>query len=166
MKNPGTPYRLEMRAWNSNTLATSWEELTHWKRLWCWEGLGAGGEGDDRGWDDWMASPTRWTWVLSKLQEFVMDREAWHTAIHGVTESDTAERLNWTDLIKARTNYPVQKKSDYCVNWNYIKCSYYFGFLHFIQIRFFIIQTISLFFTLPPNCTYFLFQTNYWFIFL
>ena len=39
------------------------EELTHWKRPWCWEGLGAGGEGDDRGWDAWMASPTRWTWV-------------------------------------------------------------------------------------------------------
>ena len=38
-------------------------ELTHWKRLWCWEGLGAGGEGDDRGWDGWMASPTRWMWV-------------------------------------------------------------------------------------------------------
>ena len=33
------------------------------KWLWCWEGLGAGGEGDDRGWDGWMASPTRSTWV-------------------------------------------------------------------------------------------------------
>ena len=32
-----------------------------WKRLWCWEGLRAGGEGDDRGWDGWMASPTQWT---------------------------------------------------------------------------------------------------------
>ena len=50
-------------SWNSSTLATSWEELTHWKRPWCWEGLGAGGEGDDRGWAGWMASPTRWTWV-------------------------------------------------------------------------------------------------------
>ena len=50
-------------SWNSNTLATSCEELTHWKRPWCWEGLGAGGEGDDRGGDGWMASPTRWTWV-------------------------------------------------------------------------------------------------------
>ena len=50
-------------SWNSNTLATSCEGLTHWKRPWCWEGLGAGGEGDDRGWDGWMASPTRWTWV-------------------------------------------------------------------------------------------------------
>ena len=45
------------------TLATSCEELTHWKRPWCWEGLGAGREGDDTGWDGWMGSLTRWTWV-------------------------------------------------------------------------------------------------------
>ena len=37
--------------------------VTRWKRLWCWEGLGAGGEGEDRGWDGWMASLNRWTWV-------------------------------------------------------------------------------------------------------
>ena len=36
------------------------KELTHWKRPWCWERLGAGGEGDDREWDGWMASPTQW----------------------------------------------------------------------------------------------------------
>ena len=42
---------------------SSCEELTHWKRLWCWEGLGAGGEGDNRGLDCWLASPTRWMWV-------------------------------------------------------------------------------------------------------
>ena len=47
-------------SWNSNTLATWWEELTHWERPWCWERLKAGGEGDDRGWDGWMASPTQW----------------------------------------------------------------------------------------------------------
>ena len=45
------------------TLATSCKELTHWKRLWCWEGLRAGGEGDDRGWDGWMTSPNRWMWA-------------------------------------------------------------------------------------------------------
>ena len=49
-------------SWKSNTLATWHEELTHLKRPWCWEGLRAGGEEDDRGWDGWMASPTQWTW--------------------------------------------------------------------------------------------------------
>ena len=39
------------------------EELTHWKRPWCWERLRAEGEGHNRGWEGWMASPTRWTWV-------------------------------------------------------------------------------------------------------
>ena len=44
-------------------LATWWEELTLWKRPWCWERLKAGGKGDNRGWDGWMASPTQWRWV-------------------------------------------------------------------------------------------------------
>ena len=47
----------------SNTLATWCEELTHLKRPWCWERLKVREEGDDRGWDDWMASPAQWTWV-------------------------------------------------------------------------------------------------------
>ena len=46
-------------SWNSNTLATWYKELTHLKRPWCWERLKAGGEGDDREWDDWMASLTQ-----------------------------------------------------------------------------------------------------------
>ena len=45
-------------SWSANTLATWCEEPTHWKRPWCWERLKAGGEGDDRGWDGWMASLT------------------------------------------------------------------------------------------------------------
>ena len=44
-------------------LATWCGELTHLKRPWCWERLWAGGEGEDRGWDGWMASPTQWIWV-------------------------------------------------------------------------------------------------------
>ena len=48
-------------SWNSNTLATWCEELTHLERSWCWERLKAGGEGDDRGQDGWMASLTKWT---------------------------------------------------------------------------------------------------------
>ena len=39
------------------------KKLTHWKRLWCWERSRAGGEGDDRGWDDWTAPLAQWTWV-------------------------------------------------------------------------------------------------------
>ena len=61
--SPGCSLEGLMWSWNSNTLATSCEELTHWKRPWCFEGLRAGGEGDDRGWDGWMASSTPWTWV-------------------------------------------------------------------------------------------------------
>ena len=43
-------------SWSSNILATWYKELTHWKRLCCWERLKAGGEGEDREWDGWMAS--------------------------------------------------------------------------------------------------------------
>ena len=50
-------------SWNSNTLAIWCKELTHLKRPWSWERLKAGGEGDNRGWDGWMASPTQWRWV-------------------------------------------------------------------------------------------------------
>ena len=49
--------------WSSSTLATWCGKPTHWKRPWCWERLKAEAEGNDKGWDGWMASPTRWTWV-------------------------------------------------------------------------------------------------------
>ena len=88
-----------MLSWNSSTLATSCEELTHWKRLWCWEGLGAGGEGDDRGWDGWMASLIRWTWV------WVNSESWWWTRRPGVLQfmgsqrvgHDWATELNWIE---------------------------------------------------------------------
>ena len=79
-------------------MVTSCEELTHWKRPWCWEGLGAGGEGDDRGWDGWIASLTQWTWV------WVDSRSLWWTGRPGMLQfmgsqrvgHDWATELNWT----------------------------------------------------------------------
>ena len=79
---------------NSNTLATGCKELTHWKRPWCWERLKAGEEEGDRGWDGWMADLMDMN--LSRLQELVMDRETWSATVHGVTESDRTEWLNWS----------------------------------------------------------------------
>ena len=84
-------------SWNSNTLATWCEELTRWKRPWCWERLRAGGEGDDRGWDGWMASPTGWTWVWAG------SRSWWWTGKPGVLQFMESQRvrhdweteLNW-----------------------------------------------------------------------
>ena len=60
-------------SWSSSTLTTWCIELTHWKRLWCWERLKVGGEGDNRGWDGWMASDSIDD-SLSKLWELVIDR--------------------------------------------------------------------------------------------
>ena len=84
-----------------NTLATWCEKLTYLKRPWCWARLKAGGEGNDREWDGWMTSPTRWTWV------WVSSRSWWWTGRPGVLQSMVSLRvrhgwateLNWTELM-------------------------------------------------------------------
>ena len=82
-------------------LATSCEELTHWKRLWCWEKLGAGGEGDDRGWDGWMASPTQWTWI------WVNSGSWWWTGRPGVLRFMGSQRVrhDWATELNSRSQY-------------------------------------------------------------
>ena len=106
----------------ASTLATWCKELTHWKRLWCWEGLGARGEGDDRGWDGWMASLTQWMWV------WVNSGSWWWTGRPGMLQFMGLQRVgdNWaTDLIlwtklsrgcsllqKAQTKHTFQKRSN------------------------------------------------------
>ena len=93
--------RTDVDAENFNTLAIWCEELTHLKRPWCWERLRAGGEGDDRGWDGWMASLTQWTWV------WVNSGSWWWTGKPGMLQwmgsqrvgHNWATELNWTELI-------------------------------------------------------------------
>ena len=98
-------------SWNSNTLATWYKELTLLRRPWCWERLRAGGEGDDRGWDGWMTSPTRWTWV------WVNSRSWWWTGRPGMlwfmgsqrVGHDWATVLNWTG-----NTQPLPKETVLC----------------------------------------------------
>ena len=86
--------------WNSRTLVTSCEELTHWKRLWWWGRLKAGGKGDDSWWDGWMTSLTRWTWVWEN------SRSWWWTGRPGMLQfigslrvrHDWVTELNWTEI--------------------------------------------------------------------
>ena len=85
-------------SWSSSTLTTWFEEPSHWKRPWCWV-LRAGGKGDDRGWDGWMASLTRWTWI------WVNSGSWWWTERPGVlwflgsqsVGQDWVTELNWID---------------------------------------------------------------------
>ena len=76
-------------SWSSNTLAIWCEKPTHLKRRWCWERLKAGGDGDDRGWDGWMASLTRWTWVWANSGRW------WRTGKPGVLQSTGLQRVGY-----------------------------------------------------------------------
>ena len=87
------------KCWSFNILATWYKELTHWKSPWCWERLKAGGEGDDRGWDGWIASLIQWTWTCETAGR------QWGTGRPGLLQSmgsqsvrnDWATELNWTE---------------------------------------------------------------------
>ena len=79
--------------------------ILQFQRPWCWDGLGAGGEGDDRGWDGWMASLTRWAWVWAD------SRSWWWTGRSGMLRfmgsqrvgHDWATEPNWTERLWGMT---------------------------------------------------------------
>ena len=86
-----------------------------WKRLWSWEGLGARGKGDDRGWDGWMVSPTQWTWV------WVNSGSWWWTGRLGMLQFMGSQRvghnwateLNWTELMGRLHRRNILKRSSW-----------------------------------------------------
>ena len=78
-------------SWNFNTLATWCKELTHWKRPWCWRRLKARGEGDNKGWDGWMASLTLWTWVWASSGSW------WWTGKPGMFSPRGRKELDMTE---------------------------------------------------------------------
>ena len=91
-------YLKALKCWNSSTLSTSCEELTHWKRLWFWEGLGAGGAGTTEdemaGWHYWLdGRDSEWTPGADDGQGGLVCCDSW-----GRKESDMTERLKWTEL--------------------------------------------------------------------
>ena len=78
------------------------KKLTHWKRPWCWERLKAGGEGDDRGWNGWMVSPTQWTWLWAS------SRSWWWTEKPGVLQSMGLQRVRHDWATELNCNQPRQ----------------------------------------------------------
>ena len=105
-------------SWNSSTLATWWEEVTHLKRPWCWERLKTGGEGDVRGWDGWMASPTQWTRV------WVSSWSWWWTGKPGVLQSMGCQRVRHNLKTEQHMSYgsrhfPFKLKMQYLYKYIY-----------------------------------------------
>ena len=83
---------------------TTWWELTHLKRPRCWERMKAGGEGDDRGWDGWMASPTQCTWIWAS------SRSWWWTGKPGMLQSMRLQRVGHNWVTELTYNGQIQRK--------------------------------------------------------
>ena len=95
--------------WSASTLTTQCEASIHWKRLWCWEKLRAGGEEGDRGWDGWMVSPTQWTrvwanpkrwWRIRKLD--VLQFLASQRVVHNLATEQ--QQMLWKWCLSAFSN--------------------------------------------------------------
>ena len=97
-------------------LPTWWAEVTHLKRPWCWERLKVGGEGDNRGWDGWMVSPTQktWVWVNSRCWLWIGRPGVLQAMGSQRVGHDWATEPNWTDILcsqRWRSSVPSAKTS-------------------------------------------------------
>ena len=113
------------------------KSLTHWKRPWCWERLRAG-EGDDRGWDGWMASPTQWTWVWVDSRSWWWKEGLACCGSWGHKESDMNEQLNWLTLFSGH-NAIVHLIDDSTVYFMYTEkpkqlCESIYCHIYFISV--------------------------------
>ena len=75
--------------------------------------LGPEGEGDDRGWDGWMASLTQWTWVWVNSGSWWWPGGLVCCNSWGCKESDMTERLNWTEAFPVPHVFPLYSTADY-----------------------------------------------------
>ena len=112
-------------SWSSNTLATWCKAPTHWKRPWYWERLRAGGEGGDRRWDGWMASPTQWTGVSAN------SGRQWRTGKSGVLQSMGLQKVGhslaterqqfvyWKKVFKTVEKYSANQEFSIPERWIY-----------------------------------------------
>ena len=126
MLSGGCIITIEQGLW-SNSLATRCEEMTHWKRSWCWERLRAREEGD-RGWAGWMASPTWWAWIWASSGRW------WRTGKPGMLQSMGSQRVghDWTTtrvfgvaiwLDRGRRNGEIVLKQ--CLHSRGIMCTFW-----------------------------------------
>ena len=93
LKEISPEYSLEGLIVKLQYFATWCKKLTHWKRPWCWQRLKAR-EGDNRGWDGWMASSTQWTWVWANTGRWWRTGSLACCSPCGCKETNTTERLN------------------------------------------------------------------------
>ena len=142
--------------WSFNSLEfqSSCKGLTHWKRPWCWEGLGEGGEGDDRGWDGWMASLTWWTWVWMNSGSW------WWTGRPGVLQFMGPQRVrhDWvTELNWESEQYPERSLGAVTLGSKISKVLLFSMFL-LLLLFFLSLHTAPSLSTKPRNCCFSLFM--------
>jgi len=139
-----------MLGWSSNTLATWCEEPTHLKTPGRWERLMAGGEGDNRRWDGWMASPTQWTWV------WVSSGSWWWAGRPGVLQSMGSQRVRYDWMTELTSSiFSLFSLSAFVSNREVLVLALDFShFLTSVSLKFHVFQHLHLVLAIQTVPTY------------